>query len=251
MENNKYHIPPYSEEYADRYDGLWPENPDYEKETRFHIETINSLITPNGQWLDVGCGTGYFLSQFKGVKRAGIDISEPMLNKARTSNSDAMFFKTHDICESNVDWNDKWDLVTCTGQPWSYLNHIELIKQTVENLYTWTRKESGVCMLTPIDVLDMFNLKPEYWYSNSHFQKNVPTAINAIIWSLHEIDSGSKHDHLIYPNFDQWIRWFSLYFNTIEVTHWPIEGYNIPRRCIICRDKKEEPNTEEPSLIGI
>lgn len=250
MSTSKNHVPPYDDAYAEAYNSLWPQNPSFQKETAYHIETLKTIIKPDSNWLDAGCGTGFFLSHFNGISRAGFDLSMPMLEKAREVNKDALFFENHDISESKEVWNGQWDLVSCTGQPWSYLPNIKLIAKTVENLYNWTKAGSGVCLLTPVDVMDLFNLKPDYAFSNQQLETNTPTA-NAIIWSVHESEASGKHDFLIYPNFDQWIRWFSMYFNTIEVLHWPIEGYNIPRRCLVCRDKKEKPNMKEPNLIGI
>jgi len=251
MRNRRGHVLPYDDAYAENYNETWPQNPAFLKETEYHIDTLKNIIEADSKWLDASCGTGYFLSHFNGIPRAGFDLSESMLEKAREANKDAMFFEKHDISEPNEAWNNQWDVVSCTGQPWAYLNTIDLIAKTVQNLYQWTKSGSGICILTPIDMIDMFNLRPDYIYSNQEFEKSVPTAINAIIWSLHETQTASKHNFLIYPNFDQWIRWFSLYFNTIEVAHWPIEGYNIPRRCLICRDKKEEPNMKDPTLIGL
>lgn len=247
--NSNRFVPPYNETYAELYNELWPLNPTFIKESEFHIETIKRFIAPDGSWLDTGCGTGYFLSQFRGFKRAGFDKSEPMLRKASEANPDAEFLSHHDISKPNQKWNNKWSLVTCTGQPWSYLRRIDLIETTVKNLYDWTEQVNGKCILTPVDVLDMFNLRPEYVFElKKHL--STPTTMNAIVWSHKESETMHQHENLMYPNFDQWVRWFSIYFNQIELIQWPIEGYNIPRRCLVCSRKKEKPNDKEPTLIG-
>lgn len=54
---------------------------------------IASLITPHikGRVIDVGCGTGFFLDHFSPKKYCGLDISEKMIERARTKHPERIF----------------------------------------------------------------------------------------------------------------------------------------------------------------
>ncbi|MHC5820258.1 MAG: methyltransferase domain-containing protein [Nostoc sp.] len=43
------------------------------------------------KWLEVACGTGYFLSCFPEIERAGLDISPAMLKVAKQANPARIF----------------------------------------------------------------------------------------------------------------------------------------------------------------
>src|SRR4051794_2982724 len=100
----------YGPDYAAAYDGDWQESEIWGREAAHHVRTISSLLTPGAEWLDVGCGTGWFLSQFPDVERAGTDYSPSMLDKARVANPSAKFFVENDARVDVPDWHDRWDL---------------------------------------------------------------------------------------------------------------------------------------------
>jgi SAM-dependent methyltransferase len=243
--SNREFVPPYDEIYSKQYNSRWQNNELWAREAEFHIETFRELIGSDTKWLDVGCGTGYFLSKFSGTYRAGFDLSETMLDVARTDNSSAVFFKKHDIIEPNPDWDNKWSLVSCTGQPWAYLKSIEKFEQVVKNLYSWTANH-GICLLTPIDALDLFGLKPDYRFDTKDIE-NLRSVMKAVIWTCKEED-GLVHENLIYPNIDQWVRWLSFYFWEIELKGWDVKSYGTRRCYILCKRKKAKPSNDLPII---
>lgn len=238
----KSFVSPYNEEYSKSYDSLWSDNPLWKEETDFVSSLIGSLLQDNTRWLDAGCGTGYHLKQHNTVYRAGFDLSETMLDIAKNNNSNAAFFELHDISKEKKEWNNNWDLVTCIGQPWSYLDNIRLIEKTVRNLYDWT-SDNGVCLLIPDDVQNDHELKYNF-FINEQIESNY---LNALIWTCKT--KAGDHDYLIYPLLDQWIRWFSLYFSEIRIEYKKFYTHTVPRTYIICSKKKLIPTIEQPNIF--
>jgi len=70
----------------------------------FEVKTLGKLIKEVDNWLDVACGTGYFLSQFKDIKRAGFDISPSMVKIAQRVNPDAIFVRVADYRDDFPEW---------------------------------------------------------------------------------------------------------------------------------------------------
>jgi ubiquinone/menaquinone biosynthesis C-methylase UbiE len=103
----------YDEQYARTYDERFILSEHYRSKNEFEVEVLTELLQDGGHWLDVACGTGYFLSRFPGVPRAGLDISPAMLARAREANPDALFFREGDFTEDVPEWHGQWDLVTC------------------------------------------------------------------------------------------------------------------------------------------
>ncbi len=78
-----------------------------------------SLLTRNlplgaASVLDVGCGTGAWIGQFKQIgptRLVGIDLSDKMLSKARSAHPDIEFYKLNAVDMSMFD-NSSFDIVT-------------------------------------------------------------------------------------------------------------------------------------------
>jgi SAM-dependent methyltransferase len=238
---------PYGENYASQYNNIWGNSEKWGAEAKFHIETISSFIKADTRWLDAGCGTGYFLSHFPDVYRAGFDLSPFMLSEARKANPNAQFFQEMNLLDNKPEWENSWNLVTCTGQPWSYFKTLEEIEQTVENLSKFTSKD-GVCILTPIDISDFIGYHVPVFFNEKDIPNEVPV-ITAVNWIYKELED--VEHQCLYPNLDQWVRWFSKYFYKIEIIQWPHEPafLVIPRRVIVCSEKREIGDEREAVVI--
>src|SRR5262245_200677 len=86
----------YDRSYAQRYNQTFLENPvnKFMEKSLFEIEILKRLTAQAESWLDVACGTGYFLRRARGnpgIRCAGLDISQAMLAEARAANPDAYF----------------------------------------------------------------------------------------------------------------------------------------------------------------
>ena len=237
--------PVYNEEYAKRYNDTWINNERWKPETKQHIDTLSLLLNENTNWLDAGCGTGYFLSCFPNVRRTGFDKSEAMLQQARKANP-GIELKEIDLRERVTEWEDKWDLVSCTGQPWSYLPVFSDIYTTVCNLSAYTKSE-GKLFITMLEIEDYMENNFPKFYNSADIGENM-VVFNGIIWSITE--NGTHHKEMILPNLDQWIRWLSEFFIQIEILRWTHDPphLRIPRRSLLCSIKRQ-PGDKEPSKI--
>lgn len=245
--DTKEYRKPYDPEYAEKYNEIWIENQLWAPEAKHHINTLKELITTETKWLDAGCGTGYFLSNFPGTVRAGFDLSESMLEQAKKANPDALFFKQANLAVEIPEWNNRWDLVTCTGQPWTYLSSLAEIGKAVKNLSGYVN-ESGKCLLPFFDLTDFTHNTIPIFNRESEIPDDHPY-ISGVIWNAR--DNGVSHEDMILPNMDQWIRWFSQYFTKIEVLRWPHDQphLRIPRRVLLCSGKRLDRDLSEAIII--
>src|SRR5688572_6663998 len=103
----------YDRDYAGTYDQRFIFAEHTAPNARRELELIGELLAADGaSWLDIGCGTGWFLAQFPGVKRAGLDLSAAMLELARERSPDADF-RQGDFREPVPEWQGAWSLVSC------------------------------------------------------------------------------------------------------------------------------------------
>lgn len=237
----------YGKDYAEGYAALWQEDDAWYPETRNHLASIAELVGPGRRWLDVGCGTGYFLSKFPGVERAGTDLSPSMLEQARTANPDALFFREGDFREDVPEWHDQWDVVTCTGQPWSYLKTIEEFHLLVENLARWTAPE-GVCFVPLLDLADLTGISTPYPPINEPRVLG-DLVVTGVIWSSNDV-GGGVHRNMLAPALGYWLELFSEHFHRVEVVRWPHEPTFLPiaRRNVLASGKRL-PGEDGPAEI--
>jgi SAM-dependent methyltransferase len=230
----------YGQEYAGQYEHLWQHNPIWAPEAGHYVRTLGSLIEEDTKWLDAGCGTGWFLSQFPGVSRAGVDLSPSMLEHARKANPDALFFRNGDLRDDVPEWHDAWDLVSSTGQAWGYVDTMRDVQTVADNLARWT-SPSGTCMVQPPDIFDLTGLVIPYYFHGETPPKGT-ARITGAIWNYY--DEAGVHENQIWPSLDIWVEWLSVHFRTIEVVTWPHDP-PFPylyggRRLLIARDKRAD-----------
>ncbi len=191
--------------YAPIYDALWYDNEKWRAEGTYHIETLRGLVGEDTRWLDVGCGTGYLLSHFPGVTRAGLDLTPGMLAQARAANPDVVELREGDIRDDVAEWHDAWDLVSCTGQPWSYVRDLDDVEHIVENLAGWTAP-AGVCFLTVADFTDFTGIRLPYPAPGTAPTPEMPIVTGVFWWMF---DGGGHHRHMVAPMMDFWIDVFA------------------------------------------
>lgn len=78
--------------------------------------------------VDLGCGTGSLLGEFRDIRasKIGIDISEDMLEVARTIHKNIQFIQG-DL--QNFQLNEKADLIFCTHDSLNYLRNLKSIEK--------------------------------------------------------------------------------------------------------------------------
>lgn len=229
----------YGPEHAARYEDTWQNSEIWSRESKHYIRTITELLPEGGRWLDVGCGTGYFLGRFPGVERAGVDLSPSMLEHARANNPDAVELREADISVDQPDWHGRWDLVTSTGQAWGYLPTMDLIEQAARNMAAWTAT-GGVLMVQPADLTDLTGHRLDYDFSGERPPANT-TVVTGAVWTYYEDDD--VHRNQIWPSLDQWVNWLAHDFEHIEIFNWPHDPpppyLAYPRRVVVARNKRE------------
>lgn len=208
----------YNQSLAENYDSrLLGES----RRVSFELETLSKLLANAESWIDVACGTGYFLSQFPDVKRAGFDVSPSMANKAREKNPTALFIDVADYRDAVPAWEGRWDLVTCMWQAYNYVNSLIELEQVIANFASWTA-DGGTCFMpfgAPI------GSKPAFPYRRPAQSVWGGTVVNlAMIWSWEDDSTGALHENLIEPHPDHMVTMFERNFPRVEVLTYPAEG---------------------------
>jgi SAM-dependent methyltransferase len=240
----------YGERYAEQYEQLWQHNPVWAPEAAHYVQSLGEQIREGTRWLDVGCGTGWFLSQFPGVERGGIDLSPAMLAQARKNNPDALFLRQGDIRDDVPEWHDAWDLVSSTGQAWCYVDTMADIQRIAENMARWTAP-NGVCMVGAADIFDIAGL-----VIPMHMPHEPPVTgsarITAAVWNFY--DEAGVHEHMIWPSIDVWLGWLAPHFNRIDVVIWPHDPpypYLHGGRRLVLASRKRRPGDDAPAEIVV
>ena len=235
---------------ASRYEEVWQLNEVWAPEAEHYVATIGDLLAGAANWLDVGCGTGYFLSCFPDVDRAGIDLSPAMLERARAQNPSARELREGDISIDVPEWHGRWELVTSTGQAWGYLSTMDEIEQAAHNMAGWTAV-GGTLMIQPPDLTDLSGHRLEYDFSGE--PKAVGTAvITGAIWSYQ--DEQHYHQNQIWPSLDQWVGWLAHDFEHIEIFNWPHDPpppyLPAPRRVLVARNRLAERSAARATIVA-
>ena len=228
----------YDEAYARAYEEKFILNKHYRSKSEFEITVLKRLLGDGSRWLDVACGTGYFLSRFPGVPRAGLDISPAMLAIARKSNPDALLFREGDFTDEFSEWDGAWSVVTCLWYSYGLVESIAAVRAVVSNLARWTADE-GVCFVPVFEPANLGRgVKVPYLLRQAGFPPET-LMITGVTWSWIEA-SGKRHDDMVAPQMDYMVGLFSEYFDTVEVvTYPPFKPWRRRRRrAIIARAKK-------------
>lgn len=209
----------YDDDYASLYDerfllAEWPKHG-----ADFEASLVGAQIGDDAKWLDVGCGTGYFLSLFPGIHRAGIDISPAMVERARRVNPDAAFIDVGDFRSNVADWHGKWTLVTCMWTAYNYVESMSEIEILLENFARWTAP-GGTCFIPVMDLEDIrpftvvpYRENPEVWGGS--------IAVTGVTWTWEEATTEKVHTHLVAPQVGFFVERLSESFEQVEVVRYP------------------------------
>ena len=238
----------YDKSYADDYNERYLLNPFSKTSSVTELSVLKQQINKDTKWLDLGCGTGYFLNQFPGIQRAGLDISPKMLETAKEANPDALFFKEGDFRIENPEWNNMWSLITCMWGAYCYVDSVREVEKVVSNIINWT-KTGGSIFLPVVDIEDV---RPNTRIEYEHYFKDVyggTIAITSVTWSWLE-DNGKFHEHLVSPPAEHFIRLMEPYFDHIEVVRYPpyMLGW-VSRKSILATGKRATPDPKNPATV--
>lgn len=227
----------YDEAYATTYDERFLLN-DCQVRSEHELEIVRQLLVPGGPWLDVGCGTGYVLSRFPGVLRAGLDLAPAMLAQASRANPDALFIREGDFLDDLPEWRGQWALVTCMWYAYCLVESMTEVERVIRNLAHWT-SDLGACFVPLCDPALLAADVHIPYHTAQRFHGGSLT-ITGVIWNWIE-ESGIQHQNMVTPQVEHMVTMFNEYFNVVEIVEYPLykPGWNPQRKAIIARAKKQ------------
>jgi SAM-dependent methyltransferase len=215
----------YDRDYAASYDDRFLDAASITADTEYEVELLSSFLTPPTRWLDVACGTGYFLGRFPHADRVGLDLSPAMLERARRGNPDVEL-RRHDFRDPIPEWTDRFGLVSCMWYAYCYVDTVAELLQLIGNLAAWTAP-SGRCFVPLADPDLLTRQTIPYRHETPHGGE---MTITGILWSFVE-DGGTKaHRHLLSPNLEFMREQFSECFDSVEIILYPPTDPGVGRR---------------------
>jgi SAM-dependent methyltransferase len=238
----------YDAQYALAYNERFLLNPFSNLSVARELSVLRKLIDTDTRWLDLGCGTGYFLSQFQGISRAGLDISPEMLKLASAANPDALFFKQGDFREKMGDWESAWSLVSCMWGAYIYVDSMKELEQLVTNMIEWVWT-GGAIFIPVVDIEDIRpNMLIPYEQKVDVFGGSI--YLTSATWTWKEDQNGKIHTHLVAPHVEHLIKLLEPWFDDIEVVRYPpyMTGW-VSRKALLATKRRAHPDNEQSAKI--
>jgi SAM-dependent methyltransferase len=207
----------YDSDYAAAYEGKFLGSERIAADTQYELELLRSFLAPGTRWLDVACGTGYFLRHFPNVDRAGLDLSPAMLERARAANPDVEV-RQHDFRDPLPEWTDRFGLVSCMWYAYCYVDTVAELSRLIGNLSSWTAP-SGRCF---VPLADPDGITRQAIPSHIDTEWAGTLTITGILWSYDEDDGAKIHRHLLSPNLEFMREQFSQFFESVEIILYPM-----------------------------
>ena len=220
----------YNKQYASTYNEKFLFSDLAKQDTEFEVQILKKLLNQGGPWLDVACGTGYFLGQFPQVERAGLDLSPAMLEIARKENPGVPFYR-RDCREEIPQWDGRWSLVSCMWYAYALVDSMSEVKSIIKNLACWT-SDQGICFLPVCDPELVSGVNFPYEVVESPWPGRV--MVTGILWSYIESPE-EHHENIVVPQVQYLVEMFDEYFDRIDMIEYPLG-----RRAIVARKKKAQ-----------
>ena len=208
----------YDRDYAAAYNDAYLLHNDYRDFTEYEVSCIRGFLKPTSRWLDVACGTGYFLSRFQHIEhRVGLDLSPAMLAAAQRSNPDINLYEW-DFRKDVGQWHGKWDLVSSLWCAYFYVDTVAEVDILIRNMAQWTSAQ-GTCFMPAFDA-DMLLTQP--------VPDNVPygsddgrLSVDGVICTWVAEPSGKRHVNLVVPRIAHMTEVFEEFFSEVTVLEYP------------------------------
>jgi SAM-dependent methyltransferase len=228
----------YDDAYAAKYEQEFLLDPLVRSDTEAELRLLEQLLAPGVTWLDVACGTGFFLRHFPNVDRAGIDLSPAMLRLARQGNP-TILLREHDFRDPIPEWDNRWELVSCMWYAYGFADTVGDLEKLIANLWSWTSM-TGRCFIPLADPRLITGVNLPY-QAPTHNAGRV--MITGILWSYIEDEIGADHAHLLAPNLEFMVELFGQYFECVEIIRYPpaFNGWE-GRPALVASGKKHAPD---------
>jgi SAM-dependent methyltransferase len=206
----------YDDDYAARYEQEFLLAPLVRSDTEAELALLEKLLTPGTTWLDVACGTGFFLRHFPRIERTGLDLSPAMLKLANQGNEGVPLLLC-DFRDPRPEWNDRWGLISCMWYAYGLVSTIDDMLKLIGNLWAWTAP-SGTCFVPLADPRLITGVNLPYQAPTHNSGK---VMITGIMWTYVEDDGRKVHSHMLAPNIDFMVEQFERYFSDVELVRYP------------------------------
>ncbi|MEY2422423.1 MAG: hypothetical protein QOI95_2490 [Acidimicrobiaceae bacterium] len=211
----------------------------------FEVELLGQLLDRDAsrakapRWLDVGCGSGWFLSRFRGVDRSGLDLSPAMLDIARRNSPDAEL-REGSFLDRHDDWTGHWDVVSCMWFAYCYAGTLDRVEQVLDNLSRWTA--TGGAVFLPVCDFELLAGGRSVPYENKDIGVfGGPLQITSVTWDWTDEVGGKRHEHLVAPHIDHVARRLRPHFDSVSYVTYPrFEPDAVPRRALLATGKRAE-----------
>jgi ubiquinone/menaquinone biosynthesis C-methylase UbiE len=208
----------YDQSYAYRYNNTFLLNPEhsFHKKTLFELALLKRLTEKADSWLDIACGTGYFLKHGRGnphIECAGLDLSPAMLAEARIANPDVYFIEA-DFLLAQPTFENRWDVITCMWGAYGLLENVSEIETLIGNMVKWT-KPNGICFVPIFDLVEFAGRR-----DRGTLMEGVEIDLENFRWSFIEPD-GKRHRNMLAPPVLSMTALFENFFGAIETLPYP------------------------------
>ncbi|MFL5344018.1 MAG: class I SAM-dependent DNA methyltransferase [Hyalangium sp.] len=225
----------YDEAYARRYDASFLHTPQYSfrEKTLFELFLVRTLTQQADSWLDVACGTGFFLCHGRSnpnITCVGLDLSPAMLAIARETNPGTRFVEG-DFLAPHPDLEGRFALTSCMWGAYGLQESVAHVERLVANLARWTRP-GGTVFMPVFDPARFVTLQAE-----GRLMEGVSLgAPDGTLWSYLEPD-GKFHEDVLAPPLEVMRAMFEPAFDTVEVRPYP-NTPGIPMAALIARGRR-------------
>lgn len=234
----------FAEEYDERFLlAPWPKHG-----ADIEVEMLRELLDgEDPRWVDLCCGTGYFLGQFPDVERAGLDISPAMLARARLANPD-IELREADVCVDVPDWHGRWSVVSCMWMAYCYLQSMAEIEQLIANMVAYTREGGSVFLPSVIDLEDLrphtmidYEQYPDVWGGR--------IALTGYYWTWEE-PNGNVNENMMAPHVGHFVRLLEPHFERVEVVRYPLfmPGF-VSRKAVVATGRRPAGQTGTAEVV--
>lgn len=208
----------YDDSYAAAYESKFLTSAVTSGDSAHEIKLLGELLKPESHWLDVACGTGYFLRQFPNIRRTGLDLSPAMLQVARDGNPDVELIE-HDFQVPIPAWTDRFDLVSCMWYSYCLVDTVAALSLVVDNLASWTAP-GGTCFVPLADPALITGVNLPYRRPDPNWLEGEVT-VTGILWGYSEEGGRKRHTHLVAPHVDFMVEMFESRFEKVNLLRYP------------------------------
>ncbi|HET8934044.1 MAG TPA: class I SAM-dependent methyltransferase [Polyangiales bacterium] len=202
----------YDDAYARDYDETYISNPEVLPSTVYQLALLRRLLSGASSWLDVACGTGFYLSALKEVPlRMGLDLSASMLEVARRRNP-GIELVHGSFLDPRHEWTDRWQAVTCMWWAYCLVESVHEIEQLAANLARWSAPHGFAF----IPLCNPRRFSPGHLQLPSEDPARGGVQVTGVTWTWNEAN-GKTHRHMISPLPEAMVEIFSAHFADVSI----------------------------------